>query len=547
MSKKTIFIIVFLLTIIGGLLRFWGFTKNPPQLNIDEVSFGYNAYSILKTGRDEYGKFLPLTFKSTGDYKNPVPVYLLVPSIAVFGLNEFAVRFPTTLIATISIPFFFLFFLKLTKKSSVALAATALLTFSPWHIYYSRYLYEPLLAIFFVSVGVYLFMKMLEGSRLSIFFSAFFFILSIYTSFSDRLFVPFLILTLLWLYREKIKNKKRAIIFFLATTAIMAIPLLYRTFFGPDSTRAGMVFLTKDIDYTRYVLLNEVKFVSGFWATLTKPFLLLFFWIKRFLNYIQPSFLFFTGLNMTTLGSYGLGIANLFELPFLIFGLIELIKNKIPYKWLIILWFILGIFPASLTNNEQSPGRTLLILPPLILLSGYGAIAFFQWISKFKNKILHFASTGIFIVFIFWCLFRAYLVFSVHFPKERDEAFMNGTKEALLYAIANQDKYKEIVFDPYRGIEAPYIVSIPDIYYLFYSKYDPAKYQSLTKTYGDEYYHFDKFTVRRTEWRADRSKKDVLFIGSPWSFPKGDLKDTLILKNIYLNNGALALMVVTHK
>jgi hypothetical protein len=305
--------------------------------------------------------------------------------------------------------------------------------------------------------------------------------------------------------------------------------------------------LTKDIDYTRYVLLNEVKFVTGDWAFVTRPFLLIFFWIKRFLNYIQPSFLFFNGLNMTTPGTIGLGVFYLFELPFLLLGFIKLIKNKIPYKWLIIVWILLGLFPASLTNNEQAPGRTLLILPPLVLLSGFGAVAFFEWINKFKRFIFRLAVYGIFTVFCLWCLSRAYLVFTVHFPKERDEAFMNGTKEAILYAAANQDKYTEIVFDPYRGIEAPYIVSIPDIYYLFFSKYDPATYQTEVKVRKDEYYHFNKFTVRRTDWRKDRGQEGILFIGSPWAFPAGDMKDTVVLKNIYLNNGALALMIVTHK
>ncbi|MDO8609647.1 MAG: hypothetical protein Q7R95_03800, partial [bacterium] len=112
--NRYIFIIILILTILGGFLRFYGITKNPVSLSIDEVAFGYNAYSILKTGRDEYGKFLPLSFKSTGDYKNPVPIYSMVPSIAIFGLNEFGSRFPTALIATLSIPFFFFLFTEIT-------------------------------------------------------------------------------------------------------------------------------------------------------------------------------------------------------------------------------------------------------------------------------------------------------------------------------------------------------------------------------------------------------------------------------------------------
>ena len=53
---------------------------------------------------------------------------------------------------------------------------------------------------------------------------------------------------------------------------------------------------------------------------------------------------------------------------------------------------------------------------------------------------------------------------------------MEGTKEAVMYALDHKKDYKEIVFDPYRGIEAPYVVSIPYMYLLFYSKYDPSTY-----------------------------------------------------------------------
>jgi len=84
------------------------------------VAFGYNAYSVLKTGRDEYGRFLPLTFESVGDFKNPFPIYSMIPSIAIFGLNEFSVRFPTALISTLSIPLFYFLFKKLTRKENVA-------------------------------------------------------------------------------------------------------------------------------------------------------------------------------------------------------------------------------------------------------------------------------------------------------------------------------------------------------------------------------------------------------------------------------------------
>ena len=127
---------------------------------------------------------------------------------------------------------------------------------------------------------------------------------------------------------------------------------------------------------------------------------------------------------------------------------------------------------------------------------------------------------------------------------------MGGQKEAVMYALTNQDKYQEIVFDPYRGVAGPYIVSIPHIYLLFYAKYDPAKYQTEEKISKDEYYHFDKYTFKKIDWHfpgADRSAEDTLFIGSPWSLPEKDLAQHEILKRIYLTNGDLVFLAVRKK
>src|SRR3989344_1369248 len=84
-------------------LRTVNLGDHPSGLTWDEAGLGYNAYSILKTGRDEFGTFLPIVFKSFGDYKPGIYVYLTVPSVAIFGLTEFAVRFPSALFGALAV------------------------------------------------------------------------------------------------------------------------------------------------------------------------------------------------------------------------------------------------------------------------------------------------------------------------------------------------------------------------------------------------------------------------------------------------------------
>src|SRR3989344_2866260 len=88
---------------LAAVLRFYQLGKNPPGLNLDEVAIGYNAYSILKTGMDEYGQKFPVAFRSHDDYKAPLYIYLTSVSVAMFGLNEFGVRFWSALAGTLSV------------------------------------------------------------------------------------------------------------------------------------------------------------------------------------------------------------------------------------------------------------------------------------------------------------------------------------------------------------------------------------------------------------------------------------------------------------
>src|SRR3989344_7565756 len=166
-------IILFLIVFLGFILRIYQVNQIPPSLSWDEVSIGYNAYSILKTGRDEHGRFLPYdTFIGYGDYKPPLAIYLTVPSVAIFGLNEFAVRFPSVLFGTLTVLMTYFLVKELLKNEGqktinnkkndrllftvyCPILSASLLAISPWHINLSRAGFEANIALFFIVLGVY--------------------------------------------------------------------------------------------------------------------------------------------------------------------------------------------------------------------------------------------------------------------------------------------------------------------------------------------------------------------------------------------------------
>src|SRR3990167_5675964 len=114
--------LIFLVVLLAFILRFYNLNSVPPSLYWDEASLGYNAYSILKTARDEHGKLLPITnFAAFGDYKPSGYIYASVPAIAVFGLNEFSVRLPSTFFGVLTVLITYLLTKRLWKNEKIAL------------------------------------------------------------------------------------------------------------------------------------------------------------------------------------------------------------------------------------------------------------------------------------------------------------------------------------------------------------------------------------------------------------------------------------------
>src|SRR5258708_30002126 len=88
---------IVLAILIALLVRLPFFGQVPTGLNRDEAALGYNAYSLRKTGADEYGHRWPISITSFGDQKLPGYVYLLIPFIAAFHFTIWSIRLPSFL------------------------------------------------------------------------------------------------------------------------------------------------------------------------------------------------------------------------------------------------------------------------------------------------------------------------------------------------------------------------------------------------------------------------------------------------------------------
>ena len=91
------YLLLIFIVIVASVLRLWQLGSVPASPDWDEVALAYNAYSIIQTGRDEYGKLFPFVLQSFADYKPALYMYLAIPTVALFGLETFAVRLPSAI------------------------------------------------------------------------------------------------------------------------------------------------------------------------------------------------------------------------------------------------------------------------------------------------------------------------------------------------------------------------------------------------------------------------------------------------------------------
>ena len=193
------------LILIFGLavfFRLYRLEANPPALNWDEVSHGYNAYSILKTGRDEWGKRFPLIFRAYGDYKLPLYIYLSLIPIKLFGLTALAVRFISLLAGLGLVGVAYLLTNKLSRSRIPSLVSAFLVALSPWSLFLSRVAVEANLAAFLFALGFYFFLKR------KLLLTSLFWGLSLHSYNSARVLVPlmFLALFIYFIKRRKLKQ-----------------------------------------------------------------------------------------------------------------------------------------------------------------------------------------------------------------------------------------------------------------------------------------------------------------------------------------------------
>lgn len=550
--KKITGLLLFLIVILACLLRLYSMGNVPASPDWDEAALGYNAYSILHTGKDEYGKFFPVVLQSFDDYKPALYMYFVVPSVYVLGLSTAAVRLPSVLFGILSVLAVFFIVRLLFEKGFIlgkvkvesdilALLVSLLVAVSPWHIQFSRVGFEASTGLAFNLFAILFFLKGLKNKYflpLSFFCAA----LSIYVYQSEKVYVPLLFLVLIIVFWGKfLKISKKWIIGSFLLGFVVVLPMLIFIATNPHAlARAkGVSIFTdtekllttttpkidrdnKNNDYIGLMLDNRrIEYVKAF--------------TNGYLSHFQPNWLFYEGDVSRHHAPY-MGLLYLWTLPFILIGLYVLFFSDISRrtKCFIALYILISPIPAAVTIDVPHAVRTINFIPAYDILSALGLL----YVIYNVRRLRVFFSLPIFIL-LFGIIFlnTAYYLnqYFVQLNYFDSKDWQYGWKDAVVYTNTEAKKFDHVVVSNVSPLDQSYI------FYLFYLKYDPALYQKEggTKSGGFDENHtaFGKYIFRPINWDQDKLLKNTLFVGRPTDLPVN------FAKTVYYLNGDPAIII----
>lgn len=516
-----------LILAVAAILRFGLLGKYPVSLNVDEVAIGYDAFSILNTGRDIHKNFLPLVFESLGDYKPGLYIYAVCFSEMVFGLNEFAVRFPAALAGLLTVLFLYLTVMEVTNNKRLSLISAWVLALSPWHLKLSRGAFEATLALCLLLIGFYLTLvaiRKLKKMNWGIIFLA----LSMHAYHSEKVIAPLLLLSMVYLFRKKLSGSK-IWRWWILTLIIVLFPFIFSL--GNNSqSRLQTKFVFNDPEISIF-LSRETNFFG-----LDKLIVSANSVFKRYLEFLDFGYTLNKGLDLTSSTSFDIGWIYWLEFPFLVYGVFFLIKNKDSifkeknYLYCFIAWTLLSPLPASITMDDYHIYRLMTLTIPFSFAIALGTNKFLEIGAK--------RGLGKLFLTIVLLMYSANLLYFtnyyfVHNPIDKSDWQFDPSKEVALTVLENINKYDKIVVDPNFGKNGPNILGVPDLYILFYGKIKPQQFWSEITNNG-----FKNIEFRKIEWSIEKKQKKVLLIGSPWSLPINDIGSSIIKRINYFNGDA---------
>ena len=453
-------LVVILLLATG--LRFVGLERVPPGFAPDEASNGYDAYSLLLTGRDQHGALLPLVLRGFNDYRMPLFTYSVIPFIGLFGLTPASVRLTAAFWGLVTVPLAYWLGARMVNRRTGVVTAL-LCALSPWHIAFSRLGLEGTLVAFSVALAMAFLWQWQTDHRSCWLIGAGVALgLSVYTYSIAKFFAPAVLALAALFWKDDVKRHFKAALVALALAACLALPMAYLTLRYPDQMQA------------RY---NQIA--------IFRPDRPLPEALREFIGlaaiHFSPDYLFIKGdTDILQHPPFG-GQLYWVQAPLLIISLLMISQTR--YRRAVgfnIAWLLMAAIPAALTEpNNPGSGhslRNILALVPFQTLSAIGL----NWIWETHQLRPWSRAIAIGLVALALSLNAGWFLrqYVQVYPPQVASRFEDGLQQLVETMYVVEKNYPVVVVSD--KINSPYI------YILFFTRYDPVRLHADPPVRGQE-------------------------------------------------------------
>ncbi len=487
-TKNRYFLIGIAIVLLAVFLRIFQLSALPAGLSVDEAASGYNAFAIATQHRDEWLVKMPISFKSFGEHKPAVSIYIIAVLIKIFGMSEFWIRFPAAMAGVFTtISAFFLAYKLFPSKPAYALTVMALVAVSPLNIQFSRIAFESSMGVATLLIGATFFIwaKDQIGLKKVVFYAVagITWALAFHSNQATKLVLPFVILTLLWEQRSTIRKnlKELCICLFLAGVGVLVLLYQLKTT-GGGLERLAMTSAFIDETGTKPVTeIVQVTFVNT-------------------VKHLNPEFLIFGNTDNYRHGNGVFGILSFVEGFLFLIGLYFIIRKpslRKSYGWLMVLFFI-GLIPGIIGIPAPHANRVHHIIPWVQLIAGIGFFQIIENVKSNRKETVWRICIGLLTLQLIWQVSQYRHIYSVVAASD----FQYGYKQAIAYTTQHESEVTEIFMTDHY--DQPYI------YTLLYKRILPI-----------DYHHgaLIKYRFQTIDFEQLSSKKDILIVAAPSEVP----------------------------
>src|SRR5260221_1658298 len=537
--NKHIYFLLLGVIFIAAFFRTHQLAIVPPSASLDEATTGYNAYSILQTGKDEYGTSFPIILRAYDDYRPALYTYLTIPFIKLFGLTTEAVRLPSALLSIASVlNVYFLvegLFSTLKNKKILGLLVSFLLAISPWSIYVSRLGHEANAGFAFFIFFLTLFVRKKYIS------SFFFFALSFASYQSEKVFLPLVFVSLVIIYKDDLLRARKKVFLGFIIMLIILIPFI-KISLSPQALirfKATSAFQDTSLyqQSANQLLIDKMQhnYISLFMDN--RRLIPVKIFLDNYISHFNPQWLF-SSVGREDFKVPYVGLLYLWEFPCILIGMVYAIRAKFPKstKLTILTWTIASFVPGALTTGASHALRSYTLLPVPQILTALGLIAGFVFLQKFlKQKSIFIAL--LLVVVVAMSIKNFYFSYFYLFPKQLSEPYQYALSQAIKYVQIHKNEYHQIIISNQDNLYQSYM------FYLFFTRYNPVTYQKMggTKSGGFAVTHaYDTVVFRPLVWPDEKKDSSILYVGNPSDFLPNA---SILFKGSYLDQKVGVLVV----